>query len=73
VAGRPRTASPVFLIGDGVKGWLYGTRQNLAKLDQLGNLSYSVDFARSIRRSSPRTLGSTRKKYLDSSSIASRS
>src|SRR5437773_2306641 len=38
------TASPVFLIGDGVKGGLYGETPNLAKLDQLGNLSYSVDF-----------------------------
>src|SRR5947209_9350024 len=38
------TASPVFLIGDGIKGGLYGETPNLAKLDQLGNLSYSVDF-----------------------------
>ncbi len=38
------TASPIFLIGDGVKGGLYGETPNLAKLDQLGNLSYSVDF-----------------------------
>src|SRR5207237_33115 len=38
------TASPVFLIGDGVKGGLYGETPNLAKLDQLGNLSYAVDF-----------------------------
>src|SRR3989475_621198 len=38
------TASPVFLIGDGVKGGLYGETPNLAKLDQGGNLSYSVDF-----------------------------
>jgi len=38
------TASPVFLIGDGVKGGLYCETPNLAKLDQLGNLSYSVDF-----------------------------
>src|SRR5207244_802164 len=38
------TASPVFLIGDGVKGGLYGETPSLAKLDQLGNLSYSVDF-----------------------------
>ena len=38
------TASPVFLIGDGVKGGLYGDTPNLAKLDQLGNFSYSVDF-----------------------------
>ena len=38
------TASPIFLIGDGVKGGLYGETPNLAKLDQLGNLAYSVDF-----------------------------
>jgi len=38
------TASPVFLIGDGVKGGLYGETPNLSKLDQLGNLAYSVDF-----------------------------
>jgi len=38
------TASPIFLIGDGVKGGLYGETPSLAKLDQLGNLSYSVDF-----------------------------
>jgi len=38
------TASPVFLIGDGVKGGLYGEAPNLAQLDKLSNLSYSVDF-----------------------------
>ncbi len=38
------TASPVFLIGEGVKGGVYGETPNLAKLDQGGNLSYSVDF-----------------------------
>ena len=38
------TASPIFLIGDPVKGGLYGETPNLAKLDQLGNLSYAVDF-----------------------------
>jgi uncharacterized protein (DUF1501 family) len=38
------TASPVFLIGDPVKGGLYGEVPDLAKLDQLGNLSYEVDF-----------------------------
>ena len=38
------TASPIFLIGDGVKGGLYGETPNLGKLDQLGNLAYSVDF-----------------------------
>jgi uncharacterized protein (DUF1501 family) len=38
------TASPIFLIGDGVKGGLYGETPNLARLDQLGNLSYAVDF-----------------------------
>jgi uncharacterized protein (DUF1501 family) len=38
------TASPIFLIGDPVKGGLYGETPSLAKLDQLGNLSYAVDF-----------------------------
>ena len=38
------TASPVFIIGDPVKGGLYGETPNLAKLDQLGNLAYAVDF-----------------------------
>jgi uncharacterized protein (DUF1501 family) len=38
------TASPIFLIGDSVKGGLYGETPKLDKLDQLSNLSYSVDF-----------------------------
>jgi len=38
------TAAPVFLIGDGVKGGLYGEQPSLAKLDTSGNLPYSVDF-----------------------------
>jgi uncharacterized protein (DUF1501 family) len=38
------TASPVFLIGDGVKGGLYGETPNVSKLDTLGNLSYAVDY-----------------------------
>ena len=38
------TAAPVFLIGDPVKGGLYGTTPNVSKLDALGNLSFSVDF-----------------------------
>ncbi len=38
------TASPVFLIGDGVKGGVYGETPNLAKLDQAGNLAYAIDF-----------------------------
>ena len=38
------TASPVFLIGDPVKGGLYGEPENLGKLDTLGNLSYGVDY-----------------------------
>ena len=38
------TASQVFLIGDGVKGGLYGETPNLAKLDQAGNLTYAIDF-----------------------------
>jgi uncharacterized protein (DUF1501 family) len=38
------TASPVILIGDPVKGGLYGETPDLAKLDRLGNLAYAVDF-----------------------------
>ncbi len=38
------TAAPVFLIGDGVKGGLYGEQPALSKLDASGNLGYGVDF-----------------------------
>ena len=38
------TSAPVFLIGDGVKGGLYGEMPSLAKLDTGGNLAYKVDF-----------------------------
>ena len=38
------TASAVILVGDPVKGGLYGETPSLTKLDQLGNLSYAVDF-----------------------------
>ncbi|HLZ47522.1 MAG TPA: DUF1501 domain-containing protein [Candidatus Limnocylindria bacterium] len=38
------TANPVFLIGDPVKGGLYGQSPSLAKLDGSQNVSYSVDF-----------------------------
>src|SRR5712692_5210877 len=38
------TASPVILVGDPVKGGLYGETPTLGKLDQLGNLAYGVDF-----------------------------
>ncbi|HYR93717.1 MAG TPA: DUF1501 domain-containing protein [Methylomirabilota bacterium] len=38
------TASPMFLIGDPVKGGLYGEMPNISKLDTLGNLSYTVDY-----------------------------
>lgn len=38
------TAAPVFLIGDTVKGGLYGELPSLAKLDASGNLGYAVDF-----------------------------
>ncbi len=38
------TAAPVFLIGDGVKGGLYGEQPALSKLDTSGNLAYAVDF-----------------------------
>jgi uncharacterized protein (DUF1501 family) len=38
------TSAPVFLMGDGVKGGLYGAAPSLTKLDTGGNLSFNVDF-----------------------------
>lgn len=38
------TAAPVFLIGDTVKGGVYGELPSLTRLDASGNLGYSVDF-----------------------------
>jgi uncharacterized protein (DUF1501 family) len=38
------TASSMFLIGDPVKGGVYGETPDLAKLDAGGNPAYSVDF-----------------------------
>jgi uncharacterized protein (DUF1501 family) len=38
------TAAPIFLIGDPVKGGLYGQGPNLAKLDTQQNVSFNVDF-----------------------------
>jgi uncharacterized protein (DUF1501 family) len=38
------TAAPVFLVGDAVKGGLYGSQPTLSKLDASGNLAYDVDF-----------------------------
>ena len=38
------TSAPVFLMGDGVKGGLYGAPPSLTKLDTRGNLDYNVDF-----------------------------
>ena len=38
------TAAPVFLIGEGVKGGLYGQGPDLAKLDASQNVSFKVDF-----------------------------
>jgi len=38
------TAAPVFLIGDPVKGGLYGQGPNLAKLDPSQNVGFNVDF-----------------------------
>jgi len=34
----------VFLIGDPVKGGLYGEQPSLSKLDSSGNLGYALDF-----------------------------
>jgi uncharacterized protein (DUF1501 family) len=38
------TSAPVFLMGDGVKGGLYGAPPSLTKVDTRGNLEYTVDF-----------------------------
>jgi uncharacterized protein (DUF1501 family) len=38
------TSAPVFLMGDGVKGGLYGAAPSLTKLDTRGNLEFNVDF-----------------------------
>jgi uncharacterized protein (DUF1501 family) len=38
------TSAPVFLMGDGVKGGLYGAAPSLTKLDASGNLGFNVDF-----------------------------
>jgi uncharacterized protein (DUF1501 family) len=37
-------AAPLILIGDPVKGGLYGAEPSLTNLDPTGNLMYSVDF-----------------------------
>ena len=38
------TSAPVFLMGDTVKGGLYGAAPSLSKLDTGGNLAWNVDF-----------------------------
>src|SRR5207244_1483865 len=38
------TAAPVILIGDTLKGGVYGESPSLTALDPGGNLKYSVDF-----------------------------
>jgi uncharacterized protein (DUF1501 family) len=38
------TSAPVFLMGDAVKGGLYGAAPSLGKLDTAGNLAWNVDF-----------------------------
>ena len=38
------TAAPVILIGDPVKGGLYGQGPSLTKLDPSQNVAYTVDF-----------------------------
>jgi len=38
------SAAPLFVIGEGVKGGLYGEHPSLANLDQNGNMKASVDF-----------------------------
>jgi uncharacterized protein (DUF1501 family) len=38
------TSAPMFLMGDAVKGGLYGAAPSLTKLDTGGNLAWNVDF-----------------------------
>jgi uncharacterized protein (DUF1501 family) len=38
------TAEPMFLVGGGVNGGLYGTYPSLSNLDSNGDLQYTVDF-----------------------------
>src|SRR6267142_465301 len=38
------TSAPMFLMGDSVKGGLYGAAPSLTKLDTGGNLGWNVDF-----------------------------
>ena len=38
------TAAPLFLLGKGINGGLYGTAPSLTDLDNTGNIPYEVDF-----------------------------
>ncbi len=38
------TAAPLFLVGEGVQGGLYGQAPDLSDLDDTGNLKYEIDF-----------------------------
>jgi len=38
------TASSMFIVGDGVRGGVYGQMPSLAALDRGGNLQHTVDF-----------------------------
>lgn len=38
------TAAPLFLLGAGVEGGIYGSLPNLADLDVTGNLKFDIDF-----------------------------
>ncbi len=60
-------ASPVLLIGDPVKGGLYGEAPSLVDLDSTGNLKYTVDFRSVYQEILGAHLGADPKEILNAS------
>jgi uncharacterized protein (DUF1501 family) len=60
-------AAPLLLIGDPVKGGLYGEEPSLTSLDNTGNLRYSVDFRSVYQEILSGHLGADAPKILGSS------